>query len=233
VTSADFRNCAVGLLALVTAFAACDAWQAALRIERESTDTLRAMRVLPERLAGIVDSRSDELVQLTAQRTDELLRRADHRLQAVQIDLDDVLTRANGGFLGEVTALRTDIGATLEETRQVERATRRAIELLTPQALGLVAAHKVLAGEAASAARRIDAAVPDVLGQVHTVGANVARATDEYAATGQQTRIAMSNLAQATRPLPRWMRIPLSITGAIAPTAAGALGAAAATGAFR
>jgi len=68
-------------------------------------------------------------------------------------------------------------------------------------------------------------ALPATLAGVDRIVANSDR-------TAASTAKVMSNLAEATKPLPKWARWTLGITGAVAPTAAGAVSIAVATGAF-
>lgn len=72
-------------------------------------------------------------------------------------------------------------------------------------------------------ANEIQSTMPKVL-------ADVRQGTEAGMKASQATQQLMSNLAKETKPLPAWLRIPLSITGAVAPTVAGGVGALAATG---
>lgn len=207
---------------------------------REAEATRRALLEESERYRALVAAESAAYRMVLDRRLSEALGEvratraaADARLQSVEMLVERrsgealrLVEERSGEAVGVVRGIQGDVSVMLAETQRLQAAGTRAVELLTPQALGLVAAAKVTAGEAAQAARRIDEAVPGIL-------ATVQRAGDEYAETGRQTRVAMGNLAEATRPLPKWLRYPLSITGAMAPTVAGAVSAAAATGAFR
>ena len=78
----------------------------------------------------------------------------------------------------------------------------------------------------------VRAALPGAITTWQDIGANVKATTDASTAASRSTAKMMDNLAKATKPLPSYVRIPLSIAGAVAPPVAGALEAAAATGAF-
>jgi len=204
--------------------------------------------------------RLDVNAQLTAARTDaarqveaarkDLLIRSERQIKAARSDLmsfvehsaeivnnraGEALATVHTGMAlanAQINGIREDVRPTLEHTASITARADGAAEILfrrdalPAQLLGITAAAKVTLGETAQTMRTIRLEAP-------LITANIRRATDETALSAQQTRIAMGNFAEATRPLPKWLRYPLSLTGAIAPTVAGAVGAAAATGAFR
>lgn len=139
-----------------------------------------------------------------------------------------------------IIELRGKIGAVLDGASATEDELRKTVADVHPQILGLVAASKVTAGEAATTMREIRRAVPGFITQGQQIAENVRLTSLQFIETGKQSAEAskqtakmMGNLAAATKPLPAWLRIPLAITGAVAPTAAGILTGAAATGAFK
>jgi len=162
-----------------------------------------------------------------------------HGVDTAHVSIQEGLERVDTA-VGEVHGLRTDLqpvlqnaGAITAHLDQTVLDTDKTIKDLHPQLLGLVAASKVTAGELAESSRDFQRALPSMLVTWKDIGHNVAITTDASAKASQATEHMMTNLAIATKPLPNWLRIPLSITGAIAPTAAGMLTGAAAAGAFR
>ena len=229
---------AASLLTLVWAVAVLVA-----DVDRLVKSTEQTVRAVPRELAairGIAESlppavqaelagaRKDLVSESLAWRTT-----ADSRVASIQADTksqaSDAVARADARLAevtGAVRGFRDDVRPVLAETQETLAQASGTVAVLRPQALGLIAASKVTAGETAQAMRRIDAALPSALATWQQIGGNSQKTT---AATAK----AMANLAEASRPLPKWLRYPLAITGAMAPTAAGALGAAAATGAFQ
>ena len=199
------------------------------RVVNRQTD-----RVLATTRDAIHDSRKDVLREVAALRKDtmrqmdELRITADARLVDVARIADKQLSRTNDTVASVVTAFEPSLSHIESITAHADEASAILLARngLPAQLLGVTAAAKVTLGETAQTMRTVRDTTPQI-------AANIQRATDESALTAEQSRIAMKNLAEATKPLPRWLRIPLAITGAIAPTAAGAFGAAAATGAFR
>ena len=169
-------------------------------------------------IPGLVDRHADRIEHL-----------ADSRMSAIQQDADaklDALTAKLGEATGAVADLREDVRPVLAEAQETLSQASATVAVLRPQLLGSIAAFKVTMGESAETARDVRRAVPGFITTWDRIGKNSDAST-------QATAEMMTNLARATRPLPSWLRIPLSITGAVAPTAAGVLTGAAATGAFR
>ena len=87
-------------------------------------------------------------------------------------------------FRDEVALIRSDISnsldhvnESLDHVNELVDNTNHSVELLTPQALGLVAAAKVTAGETAQTMRTIDREVPAIVGNVKQTTANVTQIT--------------------------------------------------------
>jgi hypothetical protein len=154
------------------------------RLAAEADATREAAR------AEIFTTRAALVEELRALRRDaiaELARAitlADWRLASIEerAERQTAATRAEAaaqleGLRGELAAVREDISDTLNHVNGLLADTDRAVELLTPQALGLVAAAKVTAGETAQAMRAIEREVPIIVGNVRQTTANVAQAT--------------------------------------------------------
>jgi hypothetical protein len=82
-------------------------------------------------------------------------------------------------------------------------------------------------------ARDVQKAVPAVLVTTQKIGDNSDLATQNAAAAAEETRRVMKNLADATQPLPKWLRYTFGVMGVVAPSVGGAVSTAAAVGAFR
>ena len=72
---------------------------------------------------------------------------------------------------------RQDFAGAADGLRALTVSTDRAVVLLTPQALGLVAASKVAAGETAQTMRAVRDAAPEIARNVEKTTANVERIT--------------------------------------------------------
>jgi hypothetical protein len=81
--------------------------------------------------------------------------------------------------------------------------------------------------------RDVQKAVPAALVTVQKIGDNSDLATQNAAAAAEETRRVMKNLADATQPLPKWLRYTFGVMGVVAPSVGGAVSTAAAVGAFR
>ncbi len=164
----------------------------------------------------------------TFTRVDRTLEVADARIgQSLEL-----LDSRSADTLKSISSLQADLQPSF---RNIANLTGHADEAaavlfrrdaLPAQLLGLTGAAKITLGETAQTMRTIQAAAPELL-------AGASRLVDNSDQTTAATAVAMKNLAEATKPLPKWLRYPLAITGAMAPTVAGAVSAAAATGAFK
>lgn len=149
----------------------------------------------------------------------------------------DSLARVDAA-LAKVEELRGDLKPTLDNTAAITAQAKDASEVLLrrdalpAQLLGLTAAAKVTLGQAAETMRDFQRATPGFIATWQQIGQHIDLLSAESAKASQATAKTMEHLAKATNPLPSYIRIPLSVAGAIAPPIAGALEAAAATGAF-
>ena len=98
----------------------------------------------------------------------------------------------------------------------MEADTDKTVTDLHPQLLGLVAAGKVTAGEAATTMRDIQRATPEILGSVKDATAHIDAATEASATASANAAAVTGNLAAATKPLPRAVRVGLQIGGPVA-----------------
>lgn len=183
---------------------------------RESERTIKAAR------------ETVKSARVTLREVNETMRAARPVIGDVQIVVQDVskTVRSADTAIIELGKLRADLKPVLASADEVLMQTSGTVAVVRPQFLGLAAAAKVTFGEAAQAARRIDAAMPQLLTRIDRIAQNSDRTTAASAGL-------FKHLEEATKPLPKWLRYPLSVTGAIAPTAAGAFGIAASAGAFR
>lgn len=173
------------------------------------------------------------------------IRRDANRQTAAALELVDkhlgeltFIVNQRTGELAE--GVKPILGQTTSSLGELDRTLRD----LHPQLLGLVAASKVTAGQAALTLRDIQQAVPDTLNQLHAIELNVASTTEASAEAARQTAasanqskqmfengtIVLHNLAVDTHPLPFWLRLPLQIGSLLAPIAGGVASTLAATG---
>lgn len=154
----------------------------------------------------ISETRADLNRQLTGLRVDAVSQIAQTRESAItQLDqlqarVDGQLTAANSS-IAKVAGLRDDIQPALSDVNLLAGPIGR-------NALGLIAAAKVTAGESAQMARQIRMATPEIIASSKRIADNSDRTTSSTAGV-------MKNVQELTRPLPRWIRVPLQI---VAPT---------------
>ena len=200
---------------------------------RYETASLRINTVQQEAIAvQLLDNSLNRLLRDVTE-TRLMVDRQLNTVQSTLRDTSDSLTADVHNVATSVGSLEVHTSAMLDNTATLLQTTDNSVAMITPQLLGAVAAAKRAAGETAQAAIRIDAALPQFLVRWDEISANAARATNEYAETGVATRTAMRNLADATKPLPKWVRYTFGVAGQVAPVAAGAAATAAAVGAFQ
>ncbi len=216
-----------------------------------------AVERIPAKIdAAVVETRSALLGEVTATR-EELLKRvdalglkADSRLDRIEGELNaqinHTLALADEKLAGtlavanlalaEVHGLREDVAPILAHSSSIVRQVDEALPLFADcdhnadcafnRFQGTSKAVEKAAQNFGAMSAEIRADLPHTLAGVDRIVAN----SDKTSAASAKL---MTNLAEASKPLPRWLRIPLAISGALAPTISGALAGAAATGAFR
>lgn len=88
-------------------------------------------------------------------------------------------------------------------------------------------------GQATLASRAIVQAVPDSVKEWREISQHVNAASDQAAKASEQTALTMKHLQEASKPLPKWLRIGLAVAPPIAETGAAAAAAGAALGIFK
>lgn len=198
-------------------------------ITREGQATRQAI------LSAVTDTRNELVTESIGLRID-----LDGHVNTTQDLLDRHLTRIENEDLAPIATQATatlksyqDLAQTYQQIpEQVANAMRPYWECkgngnCWPAGItATLGGAKMAFGETAQAARRIDAFMPEALQIVKRIGDN----SNNTAAASARV---MSNLAAATKPLPRWFRVTVGVGAAAAPMTAGAMGAAAAAGAFR
>lgn len=218
----------VGLLAVCV----CACWTvltAPGRIERwadrqaEATRTMAAGEL--RAAVAVLDARAASLERTADARLADIARRADARMAGLESLADRHLgaltARADaraGEAVLELGRLRADLKPVLDGAAGLEATASRALAMWTPQVNGLIAGWKVTGGETAQAMKRLDAALPQFIARMDRIAANSDRTTAASAGL-------FRNLEQATKPLPRWMRIGLGVAPPLAQTGAAAASA--------
>ncbi|MBN9658619.1 MAG: hypothetical protein J0H49_10610 [Acidobacteria bacterium] len=152
--------------------------------------------------AEIAETRKALDHQLTAIRVDgnrqmDLTRAAAvNQLDQLQARVDGQLGQANES-IAKVAGLRDDIQPVIHDVNTLAGPIGR-------NTLGLIAAAKVTAGETAKMSRQIQMATPELI-------ASSKRIADNSDRTTASTAGAMRNVQEFTRPLPRWIRLPLQL----------------------
>jgi predicted aconitase len=177
----------------------------------------------------IAATRRDLTSQVEVARKD-LLARADGQATALQANavqqignirslvdrrLGDTLARVDTA-LGIVEGVRADLKPVLDGAAALEADTDKTVTDLHPQLLGLVAAGKVTAGEAATTMREIQRATPEIVASVKGAAEHIDAATEASATASANAAAVTGNLAAATKPLPRAVRVGLQIGGPVA-----------------
>ena len=138
----------------------------------------------------------------------EIRKTADRRI-------GDTLERVDTA-LGTAEKVEADLKPVFDGGATLEADTDKTVTDLRPQLLGLVAAGKVTAGEAATTMREIQRATPEILGSVKDATAHIDAATEASATASANAAAVTGNLAAATKPLPRAVRVVLQIGGPVA-----------------
>lgn len=175
-------------------------------VDRQASQVTAAASAQVGRVVDLTDRRTGELVELTRGTLGGL-----------------------NGTLAQVDASVAQLSASASKTLNTVTA---AVEQDRPEVYGLLRDSRLAAAEFARSNIYVRQQLPAGLQTFQEIERHVADATQAGAKASQATQRTMEHLDTATKPLPGYFRIPLSITGAIAPTAAGAIGAASATGAF-
>ena len=196
------------LLGLLAAVALALVWAMA-----EAALTMRAWRELP-----------GEIVVLADDRLADVISRADEQISAARADAAREIARTRWALLGRVDGLASRVDARLGEIqKEVAGVSSRAQEAastatslledarpgvqawsslspsLAANTLGLLAAAKVTAGESAQTMRHVRLATPEIVQAIQASAIASQQAAQSAAQTSQ-------NLAELTKPGPRWLR---------------------------
>lgn len=131
-------------------------------------------------LTAIAETRRDVLAEVAEARRGlrgvsvDALSRLNSQLADLQARIDARAGEVMATASVELAATRADLRPPLEGMTALLASSDRAVTLLTPQALGLVAASKVAAGQVAQTARTIDTQAPAIVGNLNRTTANVA-----------------------------------------------------------
>ncbi len=134
--------------------------------------------------------------EVTSAQIDQLRKETVHEVSLTRQSLDNQLTKANDS-VEYIAGLRTDLQPTIQTVNELSPSMMR-------NTLGLLAATKVTMGETAQAAKKIDAALPEFLEAAQ-------KSADNSTKTTEATVKTMNNVERLTRPIPRYVSIPLSI----------------------
>jgi hypothetical protein len=159
-------------------------------------------------------TRSDLNMQVEALQTETLAEVAEFR-ETADRRIGDTLARVDTA-LGTFEGVRADLQPVIDGAATLEADADKTVKDLRPQLLGLVAAGKVTAGEAATTMREIQRATPEILADVKDATAHIDGATEASQKASVNAAAVTGNLAAATKPLPRAVRIGLQIGGPIA-----------------
>jgi len=171
----------------------------------------------------ITDFRKETLAEV-----EEIRQTADRRI-------GDTLTRVDAA-LGTVDQLHVSLQPAIDNTVAITANARDASavlfrrDALPAQLLGLTGAAKVTLGQTATTMREIQRATPQMLSTVQDIGDNVRATTEASTEASRNTAQVMANFARATKPLPVWARIGLSVAPPLAQVGASVATTLAVTG---
>ena len=180
IASIAWRLALAGFLLVATACV----WRTTRRLEqlptlldaRLATEADRTRQLAREEFVAIRVSLLEQLREATSMVDRHLSRIADMTQTEVGLTRAEALVQLEE-IRGELTAVRQVVTESLECLNRLLNRTDRAVELLTPQALGLVAAAKVTAGETAQAMRTLEREMPAIVANVRETSANVTQIT--------------------------------------------------------
>lgn len=141
------------------------------------------------------------------------------QIDATRADLNSTIDKAFAQISG-ISASFTPVligAAQIEQhTDEILLHTDKIVTDLHPQLLGLVAASKVAAGQAATTLREIQVATPALLTNVQDATEHINAASAASAEASKNTALLTANLAAATKPLPKGIRLGLQVAGPLA-----------------
>lgn len=214
------------------------------------TRTIQHLDMEIDNSVKLIDKRAGEVL-LTANITEEELTK---RLAGVQADANTQITGLRSSLfstlqpvtlqttstLARVSALLDQLSTTSAQVPPILQAANKTlgdtdllIQGVHPEAVGLLRDTRLASAELARTTLYVRQQTPTFLDNFKNIELDIKQSTESSVQASAATAAMMKNLQKATTPLPAWIRIPLSITGAVAPTVAGAVSAAAATGAFQ
>jgi len=161
---------------------------------------LQAIAALQKDAVKEIDTTRSMLIGRADQKMDRIVSILDERTREIQRDVAAASSRA--------TETATTATSLLEDARPAVQAWAKISPELAANTLGLVAASKVTAGQAAQTMREIQRATPDIVASIQAS----ATASQQAAMSAAQTS---QNLAIITKPGPRWLRY-LGIGAAVA-----------------
>jgi len=143
---------------------------------RLATEAEQTRQLAREEFIAIRVSLLEQLREATSMVDRHLIRIADMTQTEVGLTRAEALVQLEE-IRGELGDVRQVVTESLECLNRLLNRTDRAVELLTPQALGLVAAAKVTAGETAQAMRTLEREMPAIVANVRETSANVTQIT--------------------------------------------------------
>ena len=197
----------------VLCIAACVVCAALAWCAAEAALCLRAWRGLPAQVASRVDDRIQEAMlraddQISAARVDAV-REITRTRREILLRVDNLASRMDGrvseiqrdvvGMSARVGDAASAATSLLEDARPGIQAWSGLSPSLAANTLGLLAAAKVTAGESAQTMRHVRLATPEIVQAIQASAIASQEAAFSAARTSQ-------NLAELTKPGPRWLR---------------------------
>jgi hypothetical protein len=226
-----------GALALLSAAQALQ--RAANALDRAESDVQKGIVTLN----GELDSTRTALIGLAGSEMEGVRGQANDQITALRkdtmaqlTDMQGLVDRRTGEALklagDQLTAIRGDLKPTLDNTAKVTADADKLVTDIHPEAVGFMRDSRAMAVEAARTTLYIRQQTPAFLQTWQDIGLHVKETTDASAKASEATAVTMGNLAEATKPLPKWFRYTVGIGASISPVAIGIISGLATTGAF-
>lgn len=130
-------------------------------------------------------------------------------LQTVRISVDKGISGLSDKIdfaLKPVYSTQTDLAATLDRVNTLlDTANATALDL-KPQLTGLTKDARFTMAETGRAAGSIQRALPSLLKTTEDIGADIKKTTEASVTASQHTSEVMEHMAEATKPLPTWIK---------------------------
>jgi|GEM_PF-1475614 len=171
---------------------------------------------LTEQALALIDSHAKNIEGIASTAISTQVGRLNDSVASVATSVANLQADLKPALAAVAPAVQQASGGITTSLSHVDSLTAEATKTMAdlhPQTLGLVAAAKVTAGEAATTLRLFQRATPELLTEVQDAVSHIDAASAASAEASQNAAKVTANLAAATKPLPRSVRIGLQVAG--------------------